>query len=96
MAFATELSRHIGPNTDVPAGDIGFSTREAGFLFGQYKKLRNEWGGMITGKGASWGGSEIRPEATGQYKALNFCDVALKPLSRLRSYLLRSMHDKGS
>lgn len=64
-AFATELQRHIGPNTDVPAGDIGFSTREGGFVFGTYKQLRNEWTGMITGKGLDWGGSNIRPEATG-------------------------------
>lgn len=64
-AFATELQRHIGPNTDVPAGDIGFSTREAGFVFGTYKQLRNEWTGVITGKAMDWGGSNIRPEATG-------------------------------
>lgn len=64
-AFATELQRHIGPNTDVPAGDIGFSTREAGFVFGTYKQLRNEWTGVITGKAIDWGGSFIRPEATG-------------------------------
>lgn len=64
-AFATELQRHIGPNTDVPAGDIGFSTREGGFVFGTYKQLRNEWTGMITGKAIDWGGSFIRPEATG-------------------------------
>ncbi|SOV02449.1 probable NADP-specific glutamate dehydrogenase [Ustilago sp. UG-2017a] len=64
-AFASELQRHIGPNTDVPAGDIGFSTREAGFVFGTYKQLRNEWTGVITGKAMDWGGSNIRPEATG-------------------------------
>ncbi|SNX84527.1 probable NADP-specific glutamate dehydrogenase [Melanopsichium pennsylvanicum] len=64
-AFATELQRHIGPNTDVPAGDIGFSTREAGFVFGTYKQLKNEWTGVITGKAMDWGGSNIRPEATG-------------------------------
>ncbi len=64
-AFMTELSRHIGPNTDVPAGDIGVGAREIGFLFGMYKKIRNEFTGVLTGKGLSWGGSKIRPEATG-------------------------------
>ncbi len=64
-AFMSELSRHIGANTDVPAGDIGVGGREIGFLFGQYKKLRNEFTGVLTGKGATWGGSLIRPEATG-------------------------------
>jgi len=65
QAFMTELSRHIGPNTDVPAGDIGVGGREIGFLFGQYKKIRNEFTGVLTGKGLNWGGSLIRPEATG-------------------------------
>ncbi len=65
QAFMTELSRHIGPNTDVPAGDIGVGGREIGFLFGMYKKLRNEFTGVLTGKGLNWGGSLIRPEATG-------------------------------
>ena len=65
QSFMTELSRHIGPNTDVPAGDIGVGGREIGFLFGQYKRLRNEFTGVLTGKGLSWGGSLIRPEATG-------------------------------
>lgn len=64
-AFMSELSRHIGANTDVPAGDIGVGGREIGFLFGQYKKLRNEFTGVLTGKGDTWGGSLIRPEATG-------------------------------
>lgn len=64
-AFMGELFRHIGPNTDVPAGDIGVGSREIGFLFGMYKKLRNEFTGVLTGKGMSWGGSLIRPEATG-------------------------------
>ncbi|SIS39893.1 glutamate dehydrogenase (NADP+) [Zobellia uliginosa] len=64
-AFMTELCRHIGPNTDVPAGDIGVGAREIGFLFGMYKKIRNEFTGVLTGKGLSWGGSRIRPEATG-------------------------------
>jgi glutamate dehydrogenase (NADP+) len=65
QSFMTELSRHIGPNTDVPAGDIGVGGREIGFMFGQYKRLRNEFTGVLTGKGLSWGGSLIRPEATG-------------------------------
>ncbi|CAD6964372.1 unnamed protein product, partial [Tilletia controversa] len=64
-AFATELQRHIGPNTDVPAGDIGFTGREAGIFFGTAKNLRNEWSGLITGKSPDWGGSWVRPEATG-------------------------------
>src|SRR6187397_2575553 len=65
QSFMTELARHIGPNTDVPAGDIGVGGREIGFLFGQYKRIRNEFTGALTGKGADWGGSLIRPEATG-------------------------------
>ena len=65
QAFMNELFRHIGPNTDVPAGDIGVGGREIGFLFGQYRKLRNEFTGVLTGKGLDWGGSLIRPEATG-------------------------------
>jgi len=65
QSFMTELSRHIGPNTDVPAGDIGVGGREIGFLFGQYKRLKNEFTGVLTGKGLSYGGSLIRPEATG-------------------------------
>ena len=65
QSFMTELCRHIGPNTDVPAGDIGVGGREIGFMFGQYKRIRNEFTGVLTGKGISWGGSLIRPEATG-------------------------------
>ena len=65
QSFMTELSRHIGPNTDVPAGDIGVGGREIGYMFGQYKRLRNEFTGVLTGKGLDWGGSLIRPEATG-------------------------------
>jgi glutamate dehydrogenase (NADP+) len=71
QAFMSELFRHIGPNTDVPAGDIGVGGREIGFLFGQYRKLRNEFTGVLTGKGLDWGGSLIRPEATG-YGAVYF------------------------
>jgi glutamate dehydrogenase (NADP+) len=71
QSFMSELFRHIGPNTDVPAGDIGVGGREIGFMFGQYKKLRNEFTGILTGKGLNWGGSLIRPEATG-YGAVYF------------------------
>ncbi len=65
QSFMTELFRHIGPNRDIPAGDIGVGGREIGYLFGQYKRLKNEFTGVLTGKGVSWGGSLIRPEATG-------------------------------
>jgi glutamate dehydrogenase (NADP+) len=65
QSFMMELFRHVGPNTDVPAGDIGVGGREIGYLYGMYKKLRNEFTGVLTGKGANWGGSLIRPEATG-------------------------------
>ena len=77
QSFMTELSRHIGPNTDVPAGDIGVGGREIGFMFGQYKRLRNEFTGILTGKGLNWGGSLIRPEATG-YGAVYFAEEMLK------------------
>lgn len=65
QSFMTELFRHIGPNRDIPAGDIGVGSREIGYMFGQYKRLKNEFTGVLTGKGISWGGSLIRPEATG-------------------------------
>ncbi len=77
QAFMCELSRHIGPNTDVPAGDIGVGAREIGFMFGMYKKLKNEFTGVMTGKGLTWGGSVIRPEATG-YGAVYFASEMLK------------------
>ncbi len=76
QSFMTELSRHIGQNTDVPAGDIGVGGREIGFMFGQYKKIRNEFTGVLTGKGLNWGGSLIRPEATG-YGAVYFAQEML-------------------
>jgi glutamate dehydrogenase/leucine dehydrogenase len=75
--FMTELQRHIGPDTDVPAGDIGVGGREIGFMFGQYKRLRNEFTGVLTGKGLEWGGSLIRPEATG-YGQVYFAEEMLK------------------
>jgi len=77
QSFMTELSRHIGPNTDVPAGDIGVGGREIGYMFGQYKRLRNEFTGVLTGKALNWGGSLIRPEATG-YGAVYFAQEMLK------------------
>ncbi len=76
QSFMTELSRHIGPNTDVPAGDIGVGAREIGYLFGQYKRIQNEFTGVLTGKGLSYGGSLIRPEATG-YGAVYFAEQML-------------------
>jgi len=77
QSFMTELYRHIGPNTDVPAGDIGVGGREIGYLFGQYKKIRNEFCGILTGKALNWGGSLIRPEATG-YGCVYFAQEMLK------------------
>jgi len=76
QSFMLELFRHIGPNTDVPAGDIGVGAREVGYMFGMYKKLKNEFTGVLTGKGASWGGSLVRPEATG-YGAVYFAGEML-------------------
>jgi glutamate dehydrogenase/leucine dehydrogenase len=77
QSFMTELQRHIGQFTDVPAGDIGVGGREVGFMFGQYRKIKNEYTGILTGKGLNWGGSLIRPEATG-YGATYFADSMLK------------------
>src|SRR5690242_5583298 len=77
QSFMSELSRHIGPDTDVPAGDIGVGGREIGFLFGQYKRLQNEFTGVLTGKGLNWGGSLIRPEATG-YGCVYFAQEMLR------------------
>ena len=76
QSFMTELFRHIGPNRDIPAGDIGVGGREIGYMFGQYKRLKNEFTGVLTGKGISWGGSMIRPEATG-YGAVYFAENML-------------------
>jgi glutamate dehydrogenase (NADP+) len=77
QSFMTELCRHIGSDTDIPAGDIGVGGREIGYMFGQYKRLRNEFTGVLTGKGLAWGGSLIRPEATG-YGCVYFCEQMLK------------------
>ncbi|MFA5310874.1 MAG: NADP-specific glutamate dehydrogenase [Candidatus Omnitrophota bacterium] len=77
QSFMVELSKYIGPNTDVPAGDIGVGGREIGYMFGQYKRLRNEFTGVLTGKGLNWGGSLIRPEATG-YGCVYFVEEMLK------------------
>lgn len=79
QSFMTELYRHIGPNTDVPAGDIGVGGREIGFLFGQYKRLKNEFTGVLTGKGINWGGSLVRPEATG-FGGVYFVNEMLKTI----------------
>ena len=92
-AFMTELCRHIGPNTDVPAGDIGVGAREIGFLFGAYKKIRNEFTGVLTGKGLSWGGSQIRPEATG-YGTVYFAQSMLE--TRVDSVSGKSVVISGS
>lgn len=81
QSFMTELYRHIGPHTDIPAGDIGVGGREIGYLFGQYKRLKNEFTGVLTGKGLSWGGSLIRPEATG-YGAVYFAQHMLHYLGK--------------
>src|SRR5437667_9059601 len=80
QSFMTELFHHVGPDTDVPAGDIGVGGREIGYLFGQYKRLANEFTGVLTGKGLNWGGSLIRPEATG-YGAVYFAEEMLKTRS---------------
>src|SRR5437899_10100508 len=77
QAFMCELFGDIGPDTEVPAGDIGVGAREIGFLFGMYKRLKNEFTGVMTGKGLTWGGSVIRPEATG-YGAVYFAEEMLK------------------
>ena len=81
QSFMSELFRHIGPDTDVPAGDIGVGDREIGFLFGQYKRLRNEFTSVLTGKGLNWGGSLIRPEATG-YGCVYFIQEMMKTRSK--------------
>ena len=81
QAFMTELCKHIGPETDVPAGDIGVGAREIGYLFGQYKKIRNEFTGVLTGKGLAYGGSLIRPEATG-YGVVYFAEQLLKTIGQ--------------
>jgi glutamate dehydrogenase (NADP+) len=93
QAFMSELFRHIGPDTDVPAGDIGTGGREIGFMFGQYKKLSNEFTGVLTGKGLGWGGSLIRPEATG-YGLCYFCNEMLG--TRKQSFAGKTVAISGS
>ncbi|MBU1718209.1 MAG: NADP-specific glutamate dehydrogenase [Bacteroidetes bacterium] len=93
QSFMLELQRHIGPDTDVPAGDIGVGGREIGFMFGQYKRIRNEFTGVLTGKGLTWGGSLIRPEATG-YGATYFADEMLK--TRGQSFAGKTVVISGS
>ena len=93
QSFMTELQRHIGPDTDVPAGDIGVGAREIGYLFGQYKRIRNEFNGVLTGKGLSYGGSLARTEATG-YGLCYFADEMLKDAGK--SFQGRSVVISGS
>ena len=93
QSFMTELSRHIGPTTDVPAGDIGVGGREIGYLFGQYKRIQNEFTGVLTGKGLNWGGSLIRPEATG-YGCVYFAEQMLK--TRSESFKGKTVAVSGS
>ena len=109
QSFMSELFRHIGPNTDVPAGDIGVGGREIGYMFGQYKKLRNEFTGVLTGKGLNWGGSLIRPEATGygtvyftnemlshhNNMSLNGMDVAISGSGNVAQYAAEKVLDLG-
>jgi glutamate dehydrogenase/leucine dehydrogenase len=95
QAFMNELFRHIGANTDVPAGDIGVGGREIGFLFGQYKKLRNEFTGVLTGKAPKWGGSLIRPEATG-YGAVYFAAEMMKTRKQLLADKVATVSGSGN
>jgi len=95
QSFMTELSRHIGPNTDVPAGDIGVGGREIGYLFGQYKRVRNAFEGVLTGKALNWGGSLIRPEATG-YGTVYFAKEMLKTSGRSIDGLKVSVSGSGN
>jgi len=95
QSFMTELSRHIGPNTDVPAGDIGVGGREIGYLFGQYKRVRNAFEGVLTGKALNWGGSLIRPEATG-YGTVYFAKEMLQTSGRSIDGLKVSVSGSGN
>ena len=95
QSFMTELSRHIGHNTDIPAGDIGVGSREIGFMFGQYKKIRNEFTGVLTGKKTDWGGSLIRPEATG-YGTVYFVEEMLKSRNQSISGKVATISGSGN
>ena len=95
QSFMTELSRHIGHNTDIPAGDIGVGGREIGFMFGQYKRIRNEFTGVLTGKKTDWGGSLIRPEATG-YGAVYFVEEMLKTRNESISGKIATISGSGN
>ncbi len=95
QSFMSELFRHIGANTDVPAGDIGVGGREIGFMFGQFKKLRNSFEGVLTGKGLNWGGSLIRPEATG-FGAVYFAEEMLKTQGKSFSGLKVAVSGSGN
>jgi glutamate dehydrogenase (NADP+) len=107
-SFAMELQRHIGPDTDVPAGDIGVGAREIGFLYGQYKRIRNDHTGVLTGKGLDYGGSLIRPEATGygtvyfaaemlatQNQSFEGCDVAVSGSGNVSQYAVEKVNELG-
>ena len=89
VAFMRELSKHIGANTDIPAGDIGVSPREIGWLFGAYKANTKLWEGVLTGKGGTWGGSLIRPEATGY--GLVYVRSSISSYGKMKAYLVCSM-----
>jgi len=95
QSFMTELCRHIGPDTDVPAGDIGVGGREIGFMFGQYKRIRNEFTGVLTGKGLEWGGSLVRTEATG-YGLVYIVEQALKDIGRSLEGMTVSISGSGN
>jgi glutamate dehydrogenase (NADP+) len=95
QSFMTELFRHIGPDTDVPAGDIGVGGREIGFMFGQYKRIRNEFTGVLTGKGLEWGGSLVRTEATG-YGLVYIVEQALKDIGRSLQGMTVSISGSGN
>jgi len=95
QSFMTELFRHIGPDTDVPAGDIGVGGREIGFMFGQYKRIRNEFTGVLTGKGLEWGGSLVRTEATG-YGLVYIAEQALKDIGRSLQGMTVSISGSGN
>ena len=95
QSYMTELYRHIGPNTDVPAGDIGVGRREIGFLFGQYKRITGRYEGVLTGKGLSWGGSRVRTEATG-YGTVYFAQRMLESQGRALEGLTCTVSGSGN
>ena len=94
QSFMTELFRHIGADTDVPAGDIGVGAREIGYMFGQYKRLTNRFEGVLTGKGLAYGGSLVRTEATG-YALVYFVEEMLRPKLRRRNHRCIRVRERG-